>query len=280
MSRTFGAIRQIAFIVHDLDAALRYWTETLGVGPFFVLRRSTPGDYRYRGKPSPAPCLSVALGNSGDVQVEIIQQQPPDIILLDLQMPRPTGQKSHHRGGDRPLPLTPGNMLDNDPMHRTFHPSGRIQKVGLDAPQRHEEPPALRQPIVTRRGPATGRTFAPNALVGGQGDLNAPGLFLMATEPDLLVNKTRKTLNPVQDRLNFQLHRWSSGLTCSIAAQNDWITEDQLFFHWRRAILWCGSGDRALQECNPSTGTGPNAITLAAAPVAGGALWAARKSTF
>ena len=36
MSRTFGAIRQIAFIVHDLDAALRYWTETLGVGPFFV----------------------------------------------------------------------------------------------------------------------------------------------------------------------------------------------------------------------------------------------------
>jgi len=74
MSRTFGAIRQIAFIVRDLDDALRYWTETLGVGPFFVLRRSTPGDYRYRGKPSPAPCLNVALGNSGDVQVEIIQQ--------------------------------------------------------------------------------------------------------------------------------------------------------------------------------------------------------------
>jgi len=44
MSRKFGAIRQIAFIVRDLDAALRYWTETLGVGPFFVLRRTTPGD--------------------------------------------------------------------------------------------------------------------------------------------------------------------------------------------------------------------------------------------
>ena len=56
MSRTFGAIRQIAFIVRDLDTALRYWTETLGVGPFFVLRRSTPADYCYRGKPSPAPC--------------------------------------------------------------------------------------------------------------------------------------------------------------------------------------------------------------------------------
>ena len=74
MSRLFGSIRQIAFVVRDIDVALRYWTETLGVGPFFVLRRTTPGDYRYRGKPSPAPLLSVALANSGDVQVEIIQQ--------------------------------------------------------------------------------------------------------------------------------------------------------------------------------------------------------------
>ena len=74
MSRIFGSIRQIAFVVRDINAALRYWTETLGVGPFFVLRRTTPGDYRYRGRLSPAPLLSVALGNSGDVQVEIIQQ--------------------------------------------------------------------------------------------------------------------------------------------------------------------------------------------------------------
>ena len=73
MSRLYGSIRQIAFVVRDLEAALRYWTGTLGVGPFFVLHRVSPADYRYRGAPSPAPCLSLALGNSGDVQVELIE---------------------------------------------------------------------------------------------------------------------------------------------------------------------------------------------------------------
>lgn len=74
MSRRFGAVRQIAFVVHDIDLTLRYWTETLGVGPFFVFRKMAPAEFRYRGKPSPPPCLSIALGNSGDLQVELIQQ--------------------------------------------------------------------------------------------------------------------------------------------------------------------------------------------------------------
>ena len=74
MSTRFGEIRQIAFVVRDLDAALKYWTETLGVGPFFVMRRVQPDEFRYRGEPSPAPVMSIALGNSGDLQVEIIEQ--------------------------------------------------------------------------------------------------------------------------------------------------------------------------------------------------------------
>jgi len=73
MSRLFGRMRQIAFVVRDLDRALQYWTHTLGVGPFFVLRNVSPQQYRYRGQPSPPPVLSLALGNSGDLQVEIIQ---------------------------------------------------------------------------------------------------------------------------------------------------------------------------------------------------------------
>jgi len=74
MSRLFGSIRQIAFVVRDLDQALQYWTCDLGVGPFFVLRSLSPEQYRYRGRPSPPPCVSIALANSGDVQVELIQQ--------------------------------------------------------------------------------------------------------------------------------------------------------------------------------------------------------------
>jgi len=74
MSRLFGPLRQVAFVIRDLDRTLQYWTETLGVGPFFVLRNVSPENYRYRGTPAPPPRLSIALGNSGDVQVELIQQ--------------------------------------------------------------------------------------------------------------------------------------------------------------------------------------------------------------
>jgi catechol 2,3-dioxygenase-like lactoylglutathione lyase family enzyme len=73
VSRLFGPVRQIAFVVRDLDATLRYWTGTLGVGPFFLLRDVVPENHRYHGAPAPAPRGTIALGNSGDLQVELIQ---------------------------------------------------------------------------------------------------------------------------------------------------------------------------------------------------------------
>jgi hypothetical protein len=74
MSRLFGSVRQIAFVVRDLDLAIPHWAQTLGVGPFFVGRHLSPEGYRYRGQPSQPPSLSIALANSGDLQVELIQQ--------------------------------------------------------------------------------------------------------------------------------------------------------------------------------------------------------------
>jgi len=74
MSRMFGSVRQIGFVVRDLDRALEYWTKTLGVGPFFRIRNVMPEEYRYRGQPSPAPHVTIALANSGDMQIELIQQ--------------------------------------------------------------------------------------------------------------------------------------------------------------------------------------------------------------
>jgi catechol 2,3-dioxygenase-like lactoylglutathione lyase family enzyme len=64
----------MGFVVRDLERAVQYWTETLGVGPFFLHRHVTFEDYRYRGQSSLPPVVSLALGHSGDVQIEIIQQ--------------------------------------------------------------------------------------------------------------------------------------------------------------------------------------------------------------
>jgi hypothetical protein len=67
-----GSIRQIGYVVTDLDRALAGWAE-LGVGPWFVIR-SMPQRVLYRGEPCEIT-LSLALANSGDMQVEVIQQE-------------------------------------------------------------------------------------------------------------------------------------------------------------------------------------------------------------
>jgi hypothetical protein len=71
MSVLLGPIRQIGYVVTDLDLALASWIE-LGVGPWLVIRR-LPMRALYRGEPSETT-LSLALSNSGELQVELIQQ--------------------------------------------------------------------------------------------------------------------------------------------------------------------------------------------------------------
>ena len=74
MSRYFGEIRQLGFVVRDIDAAMRHWIETLGVGPWYYAERVPVQNFHHRGRPSPIE-LSVALANSGALQVELIQQR-------------------------------------------------------------------------------------------------------------------------------------------------------------------------------------------------------------
>ena len=72
MTDQFGVIRQVAYVVEDMDVALKYWTEFIGAGPFFMFRHSQMDDQKYRGGTSNVD-VSLAVGNSGDVQIELIQ---------------------------------------------------------------------------------------------------------------------------------------------------------------------------------------------------------------
>lgn len=74
MSRFFGNVRQNGYVVRDIDAALKHWTEVLGVGPFYYIDSVPVDHFTYRGVPSDVE-LSIALGNSGDLQIELIQQR-------------------------------------------------------------------------------------------------------------------------------------------------------------------------------------------------------------
>ncbi len=72
MSRLFGNIAQIGYVVTDIEAAMDHWIG-LGVGPWFHVEKVETDYFRYRGEDSPLE-MTVAVANSGDIQLELIQQ--------------------------------------------------------------------------------------------------------------------------------------------------------------------------------------------------------------
>jgi hypothetical protein len=78
MSELFGPIGQLGIVVRDMDAAMRYWTGSMGVGPFFVFNQVEVLEFRYRGVPvelNGHGDARIALANSGPLQVELIEQR-------------------------------------------------------------------------------------------------------------------------------------------------------------------------------------------------------------
>lgn len=68
-----GSIFQLAFVPRDFDAAIRFWTETVGAGPFFCFRHLPIDCGIFRGgKPTPLD-LSVSLGYWRDMQIELFE---------------------------------------------------------------------------------------------------------------------------------------------------------------------------------------------------------------
>ncbi|WP_299813355.1 VOC family protein [uncultured Roseibium sp.] len=72
MSRFLGPIRQLGYVVDDIEAAMAHWYDVMGVGPWYYNPKVPIEDYLYDGKAYEVH-NSVALANSGPVQVELIQ---------------------------------------------------------------------------------------------------------------------------------------------------------------------------------------------------------------
>jgi hypothetical protein len=75
MSRIFGAMRQVGIVVRDIEAAMRHWAEVCGVGPWFYTDRLVVTAFTYNGRRYDDLHASIALANSGDIQLELIQQR-------------------------------------------------------------------------------------------------------------------------------------------------------------------------------------------------------------
>jgi hypothetical protein len=66
-------MRQVAYVVRDIEQAMKHWTGVIGVGPFFYLEKMTASQSAFRGKPTVLQ-LSIAISQSGPLQIELIQQ--------------------------------------------------------------------------------------------------------------------------------------------------------------------------------------------------------------
>jgi methylmalonyl-CoA/ethylmalonyl-CoA epimerase len=71
MLREIGDVIQVAYVVDDLNEAIRQWS-ALGAGPFFVIRRIQYVEQTYRDVPSDAE-VSAAFGYLGNIQIELLR---------------------------------------------------------------------------------------------------------------------------------------------------------------------------------------------------------------
>lgn len=89
-----GDIVQICFIVEDLDAAMKHWTETVGAGPFFA-QRDLKVPVEYRGTPAFLD-IHVGLGQAGTIQIELIEIISTAPSVYTDMFPEPKSSGFHH----------------------------------------------------------------------------------------------------------------------------------------------------------------------------------------
>ena len=94
-SSLFKGVFQVAYVVHDIQAAQRFFNETLGGPRFFVIGNIAFKEYTYRGQP--VECQQhVAFGYAGTMQIELIQPLWGENTVTEFLRQR--GQGVHHLG--------------------------------------------------------------------------------------------------------------------------------------------------------------------------------------
>ena len=103
MSRLFGDLRQIGIVVRDIEQAMKHWVDICGVGPWFYVDRLAVTEFSYRGARHDDIHLSIALANSGDVQLELIQQRctTPSMHAALVELADGLRRPPHARPGER-----------------------------------------------------------------------------------------------------------------------------------------------------------------------------------
>ena len=87
-------VGQIGVVVRDVDRAVEFFSQTLGLGPFRVVERERVGAV-LRGKTTTYR-LKVAVAQMGDLELELIQPLVGE--TLHMEFARARGEGLHHLG--------------------------------------------------------------------------------------------------------------------------------------------------------------------------------------
>jgi hypothetical protein len=66
------SIVEVCHVVDDMDAALDYWINVIGAGPFFIGDMELTENQTYRGQPAEVS-IQVAFGFSGGLLIELVK---------------------------------------------------------------------------------------------------------------------------------------------------------------------------------------------------------------
>ncbi len=88
-------IGQIGVVVRDLDSAVKYYSEVLGIGPFRLADGRDIPDTTYRGRHEPLK-LKQAWALMGDVELELIQVLSGESTHTEFLATK--GEGLHHLG--------------------------------------------------------------------------------------------------------------------------------------------------------------------------------------
>ena len=91
-----GQIIQMAYVVEDIDAAIKWWLRDTRTGPWFLLDSFLGDDHVYRGEKSRAD-VKIAMAFAGHMQIELIQPKDdhPSVYRETVQA---RGFGFHHVG--------------------------------------------------------------------------------------------------------------------------------------------------------------------------------------
>ena len=70
--RSGRQMHQLCWVVPDLRASMAQWTKLKGAGPWFLFDNVRFEEALYRGVPVDFPNITAAIGQMGDVQIELV----------------------------------------------------------------------------------------------------------------------------------------------------------------------------------------------------------------